>query len=1385
MPNPCNIIKFDGLTNSIEKPVLLLKNRNFDVIGKIKYNELKMSLVGNGLDNISFAVHRILDGKECAFWDQIEDLKIVDMVGYSQFEISVNKKLSTEEQKVIAADSLESELGQIPLRNLHINDDDYFDYMADSNMDASGNIVPVTLYNPAAKQLQQSDGGFAMRHSLLDLVLMDKAPHWSIGVYPKEISVNVNGTVTKQAIESFQRTFTVDGTSIYDFLTGEVASEANLVFIFDTYNRKINVYDKYELGNDTGIIVSRRNLADEITISSGKDSIKNCFYVTGGDDVITNYLSAVNLTGNYIWQFGNSQLNDMPKELADAIRSYITYKNAWNEKYYGGYDVYAILKENNKNLFLIDHGTLSSYASLPSPNKDNTGQYYYISDEQNYYVSTGTKWELCGAFVRLCSTYDYLNYLEHSMMPSTSLRATTANDQANLLQSEFSKNDMYIGVNNISLYNSGSFLGVTNNVTAYCEVLLDNRYRMEVVKEGGNPSYNPSMRKWTGKVRVYKYTDDTDSKTFTFDAKINDDALNYVKQKIDKALAKNSMVEMDGNVLSYTSENDPAKLRTFFDQYSLEMLKTFSQGYNACISVIASATTATTGGSNILSGLSARYAARSSAVEYILAIRTRQVEEQESVVSKYQDEISEIQSAVDFEKWLDDADPSYWKLFSSYRREDEYNNPNYISDGLSDGEIIAKCKELLDYASYELGIACEPQDTMNITMHNIFAKKEFLPLHDQFALYNYIRVKMSEDEFVKMRLLGIDYDFDAPEKLSVTFVDNESGAGNMNSDLQNTWGNLSSIATSFPSMKHQASQGSSAMSQVGSWIANGLNAAKTMITNSTDNEVTISQGGILCRDMSDDGFFGDVQSKIIGSGLYLTWDAWKTCNLAIGKILINNEWRSGIIADLIVGNLLAGENLLITNSTNEKEQIFKIDGNGALFKQMTIDYQDGNGNGLKIGAGLDRMFSIYSGNEELLWFDSVNRKMHIKGTLEAVDGIFTGTLQGVNGTFTGSLYGGDININNKFTVDRFGNVKMSDDAIISYNGGESSLSQRITSISKYEISTSKINADQINTGTLSGFTITGSDISARNLSVYNNYTGNYFSVAYADWSVPKIHDASGSLIDYGYYQNALFLAGGRVLIFEDGNIYADRLVCGTIDLPWNTGNVQYGSTSTAPSDVRVYNVNGSQANGGIPSAGWVKQYVYNHTISGNNLGANGHFDSTYIKPSWTTLSSGSDTSSYVMQLYNVSSGGNLLATVSLVRGLAASDKRIKKDIHYLKYEDIADSYFKLEPVSYVLKSDKNCKTNFGFIAQDVDQIFPNDAYDVASLVETDGNEFMQNLCGEKYFILNDKHITAMNTLVIKHLKQEIESLKNSNLRLQGEISILKQQFQEMKEELYA
>ena len=71
------------------------------------------------------------------------------------------------------------------------------------------------------------------------------------------------------------------------------------------------------IGEDTMVLVSKNKLANEFTISSNKDNVKNCFRIEGGDDVITDMVRAVNMNGsNYIYQFADFQYNDMPGAFA-------------------------------------------------------------------------------------------------------------------------------------------------------------------------------------------------------------------------------------------------------------------------------------------------------------------------------------------------------------------------------------------------------------------------------------------------------------------------------------------------------------------------------------------------------------------------------------------------------------------------------------------------------------------------------------------------------------------------------------------------------------------------------------------------------------------------------------------------------------------------------------------------------------------------------------------------------------------------------------------------------------------------------------------------------------------------------------------------------------
>jgi len=799
--------------------------------------------------------------------------------------------------------------------------------------------------------------------------------------------------------------------------------------------------------------------------------MKNCGYI------ITNYVSAINLTGNYIWGFSNLQYKDMPDGLVNAIKSYQNLKNTLSDDYYGGYDIFNQLLSEGKSVYTIltFNGNVNLFSSLPSAS-GKIGHYYYVSNENKYYVSNGISWVRCGAFTRLCSAYDYLSYLESSMMPNVSLRTTNAQEQAGRIERDLINTQ--IAVQNKSIYSSISFTGVTNNVIAYCKVIIDNRYTVELVDDITNnyPRYNGNT--WIGKLHIYRITDKNDTRTITVSVKINDDELNFAKQKILKAIAKNEMAEVDQDVLAYTTSADYGKLINYFQKYSLKRLKSFYDGYESCISILMSFQTSAKD-TSVFNSIYTTYRLRRDAVYEVYKIREHEVEKQRQLIEQIELEKNAIQAQVDFKTYLNNADPSYWKLFNSYRRDDIYQNNNYVSDGLTDGQILAKCKELLDYATYQLSMACQLQRTCSITLSNLLIMDEFIPFWDKFQIYNYIRVE-NDNEILKLRLIQVDIDFDKIEQLNVTFAENISGNGNIASDIADVIKQAGSMASSYNSIKQQSSQGNKAYNEVGKWYADGLNAAKTTISNSDNNEVTFGSYGINLKDMTEEGNYGDWQTRLIGQGIYFTNDNWKTVYAALGSIYIDGKRTTGLIAENLIGKLIAGETLYITNEKGS----FLLSGDTAKFTDITIDYQDKNGNRVKIGGASDRIFSISHNGNEVLYFNNVSNKMVITGTLQGCNGDFSGTLNACHmtastisaSTITGNtisandlvgnkITGGSIAIGNNFSVNENGNMKA--------NNG---------------VFTGTINAGTaIYSPSINGGTITGTSINVNNRFIVDSY----------------------------------------------------------------------------------------------------------------------------------------------------------------------------------------------------------------------------------------------------------------------------------------------------------
>ena len=276
--------------NNLEKPIIYIANKHKEILASVAvYDDLSLTCNLNAYQTASFKIYQYVDGVKQDYFKLFEEEMLIMIPGISWYEIHVETNIEpTGISKSITANSLECRLCDKRLVDFQINcnDLDIEDYT----------IIPFCNFSDP-------------EHSLLHKVL-NVSPTWSVG-HVDESLINK------------QRTFDVDDTDVYSFLTSEVSEAFNCLFTFDTFNQTVNAYDLDNYGLDTNIFVSMDNLAQNMTKTIDENSIFTCYRVNGGDDI---QIGEVNPNGtNKIYNF-EYYLPQMPQELQIKIKAY-------NEKY--------------------------------------------------------------------------------------------------------------------------------------------------------------------------------------------------------------------------------------------------------------------------------------------------------------------------------------------------------------------------------------------------------------------------------------------------------------------------------------------------------------------------------------------------------------------------------------------------------------------------------------------------------------------------------------------------------------------------------------------------------------------------------------------------------------------------------------------------------------------------------------------------------------------------------------------------------------------------------------------------------------------------------------------------------------------------------------------
>lgn len=890
-------IKFN-LAGNPEPPTIILTNRNGNRLGQLYVDERSIDVKDcfNDASEFSFTLNKYVNGKPTPLWDKVLDFKLVYCKEWDMFfEIKVELDEATETVKTVFCTQLgQAELSQIMLYDVEINTEDDI---------ARDDYKISILYD-------ENDP----KSSILDR-LLEKAPHYRIA--------HVDPTIAK-----IQRSFSFDGTSILD-AHQEIAEEVGCLFMYPSnsgegvkINREISVYDlqqncndcghrgeftgecpkcgskniKYGYGKDTTIFVTADELASSgIQLTTDTESVKNCFKLEAGDDLMTATVRNCNPNGSdYIWYFSDALKEDMPNELVEKLNSYEQLS-----KYYQNEHI------SNLGANRLKYNVIATKYYVYNKNlKPMKSEIIGYSNLMNaYYDAT-----------------DMLLFLQSGLMPSVEMSGTTAEEQVRLL---ITSSLSPVAVADVTI---ASLSTINSAVLAMAKTIVRPTYKVqidksEIVNEGNSKT-------WKGNFIAENYSDEEDvfvGNTISVD--INDDLESFVKQKIDKILNKENTDDLS---ISGLFEKDYDDFCNELKKYALNPLVSFHDACQSCIDILIEQGVASENNSNsdLYENLYKPYYNKLVAIESEIAVRESEIADiygtydsegnliSDGLMTDIERCRNEIQTALNFKDYLGDE---LWLEFCSYRREDGYSNDNYISDGLNNAELFKRALEFFETAKNEIYKSSELQHSISTTLNNLLAIPKFKPFVENFDVGNWIRVRV-DDKIYRLRLLEYEIDFGDFNNISVEFSD-VTKVKNSATDIESVLSQASSMASSYDSVKRQADKGNEAKKTVNDWISNGLNTALVQIQSNDNEDITVTKNGLLGRSYDEiTGTYSPEQIKLTHNIIAYTDDNWQTVRQAIGKHKYNIYSESensfvekvgfGLSADFVTAGIVSGSQII-------------------------------------------------------------------------------------------------------------------------------------------------------------------------------------------------------------------------------------------------------------------------------------------------------------------------------------------------------------------------------------------------------------------------------------------------------------------------------------------
>lgn len=266
-----------------------------------------------------------------------------------------------------------------------------------------------------------------------------------------------------------------------------------------------------------------------------------------------------------------------------------------------------------------------------------------------------------------------------------------------------------------------------------------------------------------------------------------------------------------------------------------------------------------------------------------------------------------------------------------------YTNEYFVlSENYTFADMQDTARQLYDQGKNAFTRIAQPNYNFSLDAMNFWFLKEYEEYAWWWMLGCTVNAEIREGEWVTPILLEMELDYNDPGNFSMVW-----GNRYRLQTAEWTWAELNdqvtktsnTVAANFSDMIKPVRSGE--LDRFAEFMNSALDTSRNAVLAGNYQAMTIDSHGILGRMALLDtdgnpieGGYEPEQIKILNNGIYLTDDNWLSCAMAMGKVNVGGMDKFGVVADVLVGSMLIGDNLSVINESGN----FKVDGSGMSFE---------------------------------------------------------------------------------------------------------------------------------------------------------------------------------------------------------------------------------------------------------------------------------------------------------------------------------------------------------------------------------------------------------------------------------------------------------------------